>query len=89
MPNFRIALAVAGLALMAGGVAQAQTPQAATKTVAAKPAAPAAVAAKPAVRTASVTKKTTGRMVTTKTSTGKTVSYDCSKAGNKTKTACK
>jgi hypothetical protein len=30
-----------------------------------------------------------GRIVATTTSTGKAVSYDCSKAGNRTKTACK
>ena len=36
------------------------------------------------------TRRGTGpRMVTTKTSTGKTVTYDCSKAGNASKTACK
>jgi hypothetical protein len=28
-------------------------------------------------------------MVTTKTTTGKTVTYDCSKRGNASKTACK
>lgn len=48
--------------------------------------------------TATVTSHTTatttrraanGHMVTAKTSTGKTVTYDCSKAGNKTKVACK
>lgn len=33
--------------------------------------------------------RTGGRMVTTKTSTGKTITYDCSKAGNATKSACK
>ena len=30
-----------------------------------------------------------GRMVTTKTSTGKTITYNCSKAGNANKAACK
>jgi uncharacterized cupredoxin-like copper-binding protein len=30
-----------------------------------------------------------GRMVTAKLANGKTVTYDCSLAGNKTKTACK
>ena len=30
-----------------------------------------------------------GRMVTAKTKTGKTITYDCGKAGNKNKTACK
>lgn len=31
----------------------------------------------------------TGCLVTTKTSTGKTITYNCSKAGNANKTACK
>jgi hypothetical protein len=30
-----------------------------------------------------------GRMVTTKTTTGKSITYNCSKAGNATKKACK
>lgn len=30
-----------------------------------------------------------GHMATHMTTTGKTITYDCSKAGNKTKTACK
>lgn len=30
-----------------------------------------------------------GRMVTAKTTTGKTITYDCSKAGNRTKKVCK
>ena len=30
-----------------------------------------------------------GRMVSAKLANGKTVTYDCSLAGNKTKTACK
>ena len=47
---------------------------------------------KPTVATRTTTRATTarnGHMVTTKTSTGKTVTYDCSKAGNATKAACK
>jgi hypothetical protein len=36
-----------------------------------------------------VKKTTTAKMVTTKTATGKTVTYDCAKAGNATKAACK
>ncbi|WP_242146165.1 MULTISPECIES: hypothetical protein [unclassified Sphingomonas] len=35
------------------------------------------------------TKTTGGRMVTTKTASGKTITYDCSKAGNASKKACK
>ncbi|MFA6124259.1 MAG: hypothetical protein WCS75_09475 [Sphingomonas sp.] len=31
----------------------------------------------------------TGCLVTTKTCTGKTITYNCSKAGNANKTACK
>ena len=45
-----------------------------------------ATSSKTTTRTTAGTK---GRMVTTKTSTGKTVTYDCSKAGNATKAACK
>ena len=41
---------------------------------------------KVAKRTTTVAK---GRMVTAKLANGKTVTYDCSLAGNKTKTACK
>ena len=41
---------------------------------------------KVAKRTTTVKK---GRMVTAKLANGKTVTYDCSLAGNKTKTACK
>ena len=43
--------------------------------------------AKPAARKPAAA--ATGRMVTTKTSTGKTITYNCSKAGNANKTACK
>jgi len=55
-------------------------------------AAPTTPAAKPtAVAKVKAVKKTavTGRMVTTKTTTGKTITYDCSKAGNASKKACK
>jgi outer membrane biosynthesis protein TonB len=51
-----------------------------TPTVAAKP------APKPKAKPAAVAD---GRMVTTKTSTGKTITYNCSKAGNANKKACK
>lgn len=50
--------------------------------------------ARPAATSATTTTHTAataagGRMVTTKTSTGKTVTYNCSKAGNANKKACK
>jgi len=55
-------------------------------------AAPTTPTAKPApvakVKTVKAS-ATTGRMVTTKTSTGKTITYNCSKAGNASKKACK
>lgn len=56
-----------------------------TKTVVTKPA--TTVAARPAaVRAAPAAN---GRMVTTTTSTGKRITYNCSKAGNADKKACK
>ena len=65
-----------------------------TKPLVAKPA--AVSAAKPqtkAVKTAALSKtmmaSKSGNMVTTMTTTGKKITYDCSKAGNKNKTACK
>lgn len=95
MKSLPLALtAVAGLCC--GSVAMAQMPVAKTsaKTVATsktttttKPA-----VGKPTTATRTTTKTTTaanGRMVTAKTSTGKTVTYNCSKAGNANKTACK
>ena len=39
--------------------------------------------------TTATTADASGRTATTKTKTGKTISYDCAKAGNKNKTACK
>lgn len=61
--------------------------QAAVAAPAAKPT-PAAAKPAPAAKV-KIVKATTGRMVTTKTSTGKTITYDCSKAGNASKKACK
>ena len=56
--------------------------------VAAKPGPVAAMAAKPAAKpTAAPPAK--GRIVAWTTKTGKVVHYDCSKAGNATKQACK
>lgn len=52
---------------------------------------PAGAASAKATTNTTVTKKAAanGRMVTAKTSTGKTVTYNCSKAGNANKKACK
>ncbi|VVT07228.1 conserved exported hypothetical protein [Sphingomonas sp. EC-HK361] len=75
---------LAGAALISGASAFAATTPAkttATKTVAMKTTTHAvARTTHPAVA---------GRMVTTKTSTGKSITYNCSKAGNANKTACK
>jgi hypothetical protein len=72
---------LAGAALLSGTAAIAAT-QAKPKTVAAS------------TTTKTIAKRTTttvrkGRMVSAKLANGKTVTYDCSLAGNKTKTACK
>lgn len=61
-------------ATLAGKPAASAAPVAATKTTTVR-------------RTAAATPN--GRMVTTKTSTGKTITYNCSKAGNANKKACK
>ena len=85
-------------ALFSGGVAVAQTVPAKTNTrvvqqqVTTKKTSPTGKTAA-AVSTRATTARThtaaNGHMVTTKTSTGKTVTYDCGKAGNATKAACK
>jgi hypothetical protein len=88
-------LAVASLCCGSAALAtQAATPKTTARTVATSR---TTTTTKPAVGRPTATTKTTtrttsaakGRMVTTKTSTGKTVTYDCSKAGNATKAACK
>jgi len=87
-------LMIAGAAMLCGSAAGAQMPakQTSAKTVATSR---TTTSSKPAMATSRTSVKTStattakGRMVTTKTSTGKTVTYDCSKAGNATKTACK
>lgn len=87
----------AALALATGPAAFAATKPAPATVAAAKTSAAAAKTSAAAVRTekAATTAKVAAataanpNKVTTKTSTGKTVTYDCSKAGNKTKTACK
>ena len=75
-------------ALFCAGMAVAQTPtthattRTMTKTSATKPVmAP--------TRTTQTRIAAGGRMVAAKTATGKSVTYDCSKAGNKTKQACR
>ncbi len=96
-------LSVAALAaspVMATPAAPAAHPSAAAKPVAAHAA--AKPVAKPAAKPSgwgsifggskaapAATHRTGGRMVTARLSNGKTVTYDCSLAGNKTKTACK
>lgn len=91
---------LAGASLLCGATAFAATAPAttktATKTVATKTVATKTTAAKPVVKTTTthtVAHKArpaaSGRMVTTKTSTGKTITYNCSKAGNANKAACK
>lgn len=81
-------------ALFSGGMAVAQTPAAhgttATRTTRTMT---QTGTTKPAVATTRTTQTHTatsnGRMVATKTATGKSVTYDCSKAGNATKKACR
>jgi hypothetical protein len=79
MTKFPLAI-LASAALLSGTAAIAAT-QAKPRTVAAS------------TTTKTVAKRTTrvrkGRMVSAKLANGKTVTYDCSLAGNKTKTACK
>jgi hypothetical protein len=101
MSFLRYAPVFAALTL-ATGAAQAAPANSMAPATAAKPAkaamtpakpamAPAKpmTAAKPAMTPRHAAAKPTGRMVTTKTSTGKTITYNCSLAGNATKTACK
>jgi len=88
-------LAAASLGCGAAAIASAaQSPT--THAVTAQHSTTTKVAGKPtAARVSTATRTTTaapganGRMVTTKTTTGKTVTYDCTKAGNKAKAACK
>ncbi len=85
---------LAGSALLSGGAAVAAT-QAQTKIVQPKTVATHTTTAKTTtpMGNTKVAKRTTtvkkGRMVSAKLANGKTVTYDCSLAGNKTKTACK
>ncbi|KQS50875.1 MULTISPECIES: hypothetical protein [unclassified Sphingomonas] len=85
---------LAGSALLSAGAAVAAT-QAQTKTVQPKTVATHTTTTKTTtpLGNTKVAKRTTtvkkGRMVTAKLANGKTVTYDCSLAGNKTKTACK
>ncbi|MGY4396119.1 YD repeat-containing protein [Sphingomonas sp. UYAg733] len=88
-----IASILAASALFAGaaGVATAN-PIAQTKTTTSTTvkAAPVKVAATRHAYVRRTTKVTpAGRMVSTRTTTGKAVTYDCNKAGNATKKACK
>ena len=85
---------LAGAALLSGTAAVAATP-AQTKTVQPKTVATHTTTTKTTtpMGNTKVAKRTTtvakGRMVTAKLANGKSVTYNCSLAGNKTKTACK
>lgn len=94
--NLTFAL-LAAASLASGGAAIAATkPMAQAHTTVATRTAVTKQAGKPvaakrttvATRTATAT-AANGRMVTTKTTTGKTVTYNCGKAGNANKSACK
>lgn len=61
----------------------------ATKTTTAVKTAAVTTTAKPAATWHKAAAAPTGRIVTATTKTGKTVHYDCSKAGNANKKACK
>jgi len=84
-------------ALVSGGMAVAQTPAPrataathATRTVTHTTTRPGM--ARSATTTRTTQQRTTaagGRMVATKTTTGKSVTYNCAKAGNANKKACK
>ncbi|RST29631.1 hypothetical protein HMF7854_01400 [Sphingomonas ginkgonis] len=95
---FKAVAAAAAIAMLAAAPAVAATKTATHTTAATKVTShPTAAPAKTAVTT-HVTQKvngkpvkvaSTGRMVTTRTATGKAVTYNCSKAGNASKKACK
>lgn len=81
-------------ALFSAGMAVAQTPMTHATTAARTTTRTTTKTSstKPAMATTRTTQTRTtagSHMVTTKTATGKSVTYDCSKAGNKTKQACK
>ncbi|SEL92558.1 hypothetical protein SAMN05216382_2947 [Sphingomonas palmae] len=84
---------LASAALFSAGMAVAQTPMTHATTAARTTTRTMTKTSsmKPAMATTRTTQSRTaaGHMVTTKTATGKSVTYDCSKAGNKTKQACK
>ena len=86
MKTMILLAAAASFALATGANA---VPQA----LATKPTTPAKTttpAAKPvAAKAAPAAKTVSGNKVTTTTKTGKKITYDCSKKGNQTKTACK
>jgi hypothetical protein len=92
MPLFVVAALVGSQAAIAAPTAKATT-AVKTTVVTTKPVATTksvATQTKTVAKTRTVkAARTGGRMVTTKTSTGKTITYDCSKAGNATKAACK
>lgn len=78
-----VPFAFAAATLAFAGAANAQTPVAHATT-----ATHTMVASKTTTKTTKPA-AASSRMVTAKTSTGKTVTYNCSKAGNANKKACK
>lgn len=89
-PLFVVAALVGSQAAFAAPTAKATTAAKTTVVTTSKPAATSTTKTTVAKSTKTVkAARTGGRMVTTKTSTGKTITYDCSKAGNATKAACK
>jgi hypothetical protein len=88
-PLFVVAALVGSQAAIAAPVAKATTAAKTNVVTTTKPAATATT--KTTVKSTKTVKavRTGGRMVTTKTATGKTITYDCSKAGNASKKACK
>jgi hypothetical protein len=81
MKTMILLAAAASFALATGANA---VPQA----LATKPTTPAKTTT-PAAKAAPAAKTVSGNKVTTTTKTGKKITYDCSKKGNQTKTACK
>ena len=99
--NRPLATLAATLAFIGATAASAQNAMAPAKPMAAstkttttthvekKPlAAPKVTQTTHSTRTAAV-RQPSGRLVTVKTTTGKTITYDCGKAGNKNKKACR
>ena len=82
----------AALGMAAAAVAQtaSTTDKTATATTTSKPTlGPSKHVVNKTTNTTATSMDASGHMATTKTKTGKTITYDCSKADNKTKAVCK